>query len=1823
MIQAIYPTTPSQQGFVLGTLTTPSSESLFVEQFSVPLVGALDFPRFKKVWQEMISSYEILRTGFAWNVSDEPRQVVLDVAHIDLDLIQESRTADFDVDGQVEKILEMHRSKSFDLRRPPLIRLSLLRVAEDHHVLVWTHHHAIIDGWSQTLLLEEMLNRYNSGRETSPANFGVYANWLSRQPEEERKQFWIGALAGHEPRGQLPLIDERSDQRYGVQEITWSQDRSDALDRFSRNADLTKATIMTCIWSLALSCVEDRSKLVLGVTVSGRTEKFPVSMDMVGPFINTIPFGFELDNDMTFQDYASRFQTDLTRAAQYGDCSSGQIHRWLNISSDRALFDSIIAIDNYPSTSRDDFAEPDHLHYDPNLLVPRGGKTLHPLALVLSVREKITWRLVFRREYISEAVGAELLECVGQILDVILEKRENVTIGDALRNIKRGGLSDERFRSPDRKTMTTDPSSIEGAVLSTFSQALGTHCDPGDNFISSGGYSIVAIELLRTLRSRFEVDLTLTDLLSYPTPTSMAQRIRELLALGKRVVDSLPQIDPLPFSSAPFPLTELQEAYWVGRQGDFELGRVDSHAYCEVELDDIDIPRLNAAWNLVIRRHEMLRSVVNDDGMQMVLDDVPPYNIEVADLTASANREMEIIKIREKLSHIRRDVTKWPLFTVTAAKVSERTARIFLSFDLLIGDALTWKILYSDVAAYYSRPDQSLPPLSITFRDYVLAIESLRTSAAYDRDRSYWKGRLKSLPLPPSFPASDINTSPRLDSFKRRETRLDAELSQLLRSSAASLGVTPSTLLLTIFSEVLVHFTEKRDILLNLTIFNRLPLHPEVNQIVGDFTSLSMTTFQVPKPGENFRTTVRRQQRQLWEELDHRLYSGIEVLRDIADRAGRHQNAQAPVVFTSTLELNSGEPTSEPWRLVYGIGQTPQVLLDYQSFSIGNEIAIIWDSVEDRFPKGYLDAMFDSHISLLVSVIREGPSAVDRFRTPEIQTDLLAHPKSNQCLHEPFVSRALQYPDNVAVITDEKELSYRQLLNSALDVALQINAQSLSKGAVAVAMVKGYEQIIAVVAALISGRTFVPIDPKWPAARISKILNRTSAAVVLTQPQFRAELQSLTDAAVILIDETTVAPARSDIKEVPQIDTVPNDIAYIIFTSGSSGEPKGVMIQHASALNTILDINDRFGVSQDDRVFAISPLVFDLAIYDVFGLLATGGAVVIPREESRSNPNDWIKLVTLHRVSIWNSVPAIMDLAVEASMDDAGASLRSLRLCLLSGDWIPTSLPDAIRERVPDVQIVSLGGATEASIWSVFYIIGDVDAQWKSIPYGFSLGGQSVEVLSADKAPCEIGVPGEIYIGGWGVADGYLGEPELTAKSFVRDRYGRKVYRTGDRGKLLPNGAIEFLGREDGQVKINGYRIELREVEAAMASIPGAINVAVVAVGNFSEKRLVASYTGSVDEKSMMDMLRARLPSYMIPTTLQKLRTLPLSSTGKVDRDALSKIFLKKSNITQTRAALSLQDEVLAVVNAFTKASALKSTNLLSIGLTSVDVIRLLNAVQRNFSIRPNVEDFYADPTVEGLSTQLLKLGYRSAEHMSSIIPGADRTLSEQQERSTAYRAISRVQILNTTHSRVRLSSDQLYSTVRSPKAVLDRYSGAEVTIDALSKLLGVLKAERVDGALRYLYPSAGGLYALDIHIYVRPNRIVGLERGLYCYNPVSHTLLFTEFDEDIELLPTAESGGQLFAETASAYILLTADPQNLVPLYGDESETLSLLNAGYITGLLRSRATEHDRLFVVPAKCSNHGSISQLLQNRRVGTLLNVLTAGPPSPPTPIKKNL
>src|SRR5579883_2265755 len=1107
--------------------------------------------------------------------------------------------------------------------------------------------------------------------------------------------------------------------------------------------------------------------------------------------------------------------------------------------------------------------------------------------------------------------------------------------------------------------------------------------------------------------------------------SELAQRKAEIIKFLQPTTilpEIVPQLDQL---YKPFPLTDIQQAYWVGRSEAFELGNIGTHFYSEIDVNDLNLKQLNQAWQKLISRHEVLRTVILPSGQQQILRQVPTYEISVLDLRTHdiSTINSKLLVIRNQMSHQKLASDQWPLFEIRATLYSKQCSRLHISIDALIADAWSMLLLIKEWSQLYQEPHLSLKPLQLSFRDYVLAEQALQNTQLYQHSWDYWLSRLDTLPPAPDLPLARNPAELKDLKFKRRSEHLNQEIWLQLKSRATEAGLTPSGALLAAFAEVLTVWSKSPRFTLNLTLFNRLPLHPQVNDIIGDFTTL--TLLQVDNSSlETFTVRAIRQQ-QLWQDLDHRYVNGVRVLRELAKKHGGRQ-ATMPVVFTSTLGLgSSGQGAlglSRFGKEIYTISQTPQVWLDCQIFDQDGALAFNWDVVEDLFPSGLMDDMFDAYCRLLVQLANSSSPWVETTKQllPLSQLNQRAiinanqKQQSKQMLHNLFIAQAETQPMKYALISPECTLSYQQLYELASRVSHRLRQLGASRNTlVAVVMSKSWEEVVAVLGILMSGAAYLPIDPDLPKERRQQLLEIGQVHLVLTHSELNETLAWPENIQRLSIKDENLLSHPFPVPYSPSSIVSPSDLAYVIFTSGSTGVPKGVMISHQAVVNTIQDINKRFGVDHEDRVIALSSLNFDLSVYDIFGTLAAGGTIIIPSTERRKDPSHWVQLMGQHQVTIWNSVPALMQMLVEYLLVQPEKVFSSLRLALLSGDWLPLSLPEQIKALWANVQVVSLGGATEASIWSICYPIEKVEPDWKSIPYGKPLMNQSFHVFNKNLQPCPVWVPGQLYIGGAGLALGYWRDEEKTQASFViHPTTQERLYKTGDLGRYLPDGNIEFLGREDFQVKVNGYRIELGEIEAVLKQHPAVKEAVVTTVDVLHGNKQLVAYIVVSDQKlnsnnqpqdgdqklverenlliatapaqqieahsftaKLWNDLKHQLPAYMVPSVCMLLDALPLNANGKIDRKALPKpeIFQSKTEkeifkLPQTEVEQTLAKIVQEILQIKTVSIY---NNFFDLGANSVNLIQIHNKIKDVLNTDVPIVEIFKYPNISFLAKYL------------------------------------------------------------------------------------------------------------------------------------------------------------------------------------------------------------------------------------------------------------
>lgn len=1039
----------------------------------------------------------------------------------------------------------------------------------------------------------------------------------------------------------------------------------------------------------------------------------------------------------------------------------------------------------------------------------------------------------------------------------------------------------------------------------------------------------------------------------------------------------------------PFALTDMQEAYWMGEGGYFDFGNVSAHLYAEYDFFQVDVENINKAWNKIIQRHEMLRAIVLRDGNQQILREVPEYVIQYNDLVllSDGERNERLLKTQDRMANEGPKSNDWPLFELVISQLDKDNIRLHVNISLIICDGLSAQILMKEFGELIRNPELVFPNINFSYKSYIKALKDNEKTQSYLKAQDYWLSRAKQFPMSPELPLKR-GKKPAIPSFTRHANILSAEKWQRLKQISSAYKLTPSALVAAAYTYILSKWNRNSHFAINMMYVNRLPLHKDIYNVVGNFSSTLLLEVNLTNK-ENFAEFAQSLKERLFNDMNHTGFSGVRLIRELNRINGGSDRAAMPIILASMLFSNFNEAGYSDYtkhmKMVCSKLQTPQVWLDHQVFEEDGMLKYNWDEANEVFPSGMVSSMFKAYNNLLEELIYNEniwnaplPDVIEPSQLEKRKIVNTTNKKFEICLlHEPFINKARQFPDNIAIETSTKKITYGELQIYSNQVAGYLRKQDVKPNQfVSVIMEKGWEQVVAILGILKSGAAYLPIHPKIPKERIGYLLNNAKSSIVIAQDGLLTKLELPDGLTVVGIDQILNTEVQIIIENSIQQK---EDLAYVIYTSGSTGEPKGVMIRHEAVVNTILDINSRYNVNSNDKFFAISALNFDLSVYDVFGALSTGGTIVIPDESKLMEPSAWLEMINNKKVTIWNSVPALMQMLVEYIDVPKNDLTQSLRLVIMSGDWIPVSLPDKIKQLYRDCKVISMGGATEASIWSIFHPIDFVDSNLPSIPYGKALANQKMFVLDKKLYYTPDWVPGDIYIGGIGLSDGYLNDEQKTNKSFIiHPSFKERIYKTGDLGRFLPDGNIEFLGREDFQVKIQGYRIELGEIETAIIKHEGILDAIVSVHGKKAEsKRLICYYTEnhnfSLEKEEMISFLSTKLPDYMIPNTFIKMESLPLTSNGKVDRTALPSPEeieddrIKCKEITAPRNGIETK-----LYQLFEQLLSLKKLcifdNFFELGGNSILAIQLINKIEKEFTVQVSMHNFLENQSVAKLS---------------------------------------------------------------------------------------------------------------------------------------------------------------------------------------------------------------------------------------------------------------
>lgn len=870
--------------------------------------------------------------------------------------------------------------------------------------------------------------------------------------------------------------------------------------------------------------------------------------------------------------------------------------------------------------------------------------------------------------------------------------------------------------------------------------------------------------------------------------------------------------------------------------------------------------------------------------------------------------------------HVSFDLSKEYPIRCKILKRSPYHHYLFLTFHHCAVDGWAVNLLVNELNCYYNSYDDIFHyDNGYSFFHFLenpfLSVIDTETSLAF------WSNELHNAPEKHSIEYDNV-----INEINRNQNIIRTGLTEELQDSLTQLAKDNSTTLFTLlhsaFALLISRYSSCERIVIGSPVANRN--EPILNAAIGSFVNTVAYQFHITG-SDSFNTFLQKNSNKFAQAFKHQGLPFSFLVEQIKPTRGKfHPIFQIMFVcqHRKKSELKFGSTQINNLQRDYA---PPKFDLVLEVISSRMGIQLEWQYNAKLFSSKRIKNLAQSYLLLLKQVAQEPTQSINYYSLNSPTDIKQLYKLSNgeeipQLLQQNLVQHLnhslLKNVSNIALIEGDREWSYRELFHNARIVARWINAYTPSDALIAIDIPRSAYQAIAALSVIISGRAYLPLAENLPDIRAANVIKLSGCYLILNNTTNNTNRYPLT-IPVKNIQELLLNKIYNT-AQLPIGKTT--DLAYVIYTSGTTGIPKGVAIEHGSVTNTLLAMNNLFDINCKDNILALSDFAFDLSVYDLFGSWLAGATVTILSNSDAKEPAVWINTIRKRKISIWNSVPAMLQMLIQYCEQENILSLPHIRHIWLSGDRISPQLVYQAYKIFPNASITSLGGATECSIWSIYYPLSRETKYRNAIPYGLPLPNQSIWVLTENCELCDFGIIGDIYIGGAGVAREYWLDAQRTNSSFISSSVlGNRLYRTGDRGRWHPSGYIEFLGREDQQVKIQGYRVELGDIESSLRSNELVAECCIIycETSNNGIPHLEA-FIKLTNQKSVIvnieqylsEYLSLLLPNYMLPAFYHIIDDFPLSNNGKLDRSAL--ISLKKKLNKQIQYTYPIMNKEVA-----------------------------------------------------------------------------------------------------------------------------------------------------------------------------------------------------------------------------------------------------------------------------------------------------------------------
>ncbi len=1125
-----------------------------------------------------------------------------------------------------------------------------------------------------------------------------------------------------------------------------------------------------------------------------------------------------------------------------------------------------------------------------------------------------------------------------------------------------------------------------------------------DNFFDLGGHSISATQAVSRIREAFNVEVSLKEFFESENLKALTK-----LILSKKTDEDHEKSIPLkPVKrDGDLPLSFSQQRLWFLSQFAPEGSSYNIPAVLELS-GELNYDALNYAINKMISRHEVLRtSFINKNGKPVAkIHNALEYKIEIIDFSGRNNSKEETDKLIQEIIKTPFDLTKLPLFNVKLIRLNPGKHICAIVMHHIISDGWSVGIIINEISELYNAFVKSVEPtldeLKIQYVDYAAWQQEVLSGEKLEKEIEFWKNELEGASLILDLPTDKPRPSVQTFNGSTFNFEMEEALSEKIEKISGKLNVTPYMFLLGAFEILLSKYSRQSDFIVGTPVANRTNI--ETEKLIGFFVNTlavrasvdaQMTVQELMKDVRTRMLSAYSHQSMPFEKL-------VEIIQPERD------TSHSPLFQVAFVFQNM--PVSEIQLPALNVkqyeieGATANYDITFYLQKINNAFHGTFEYNTDLFEKSTIQKIINEFIYLIEQIIEDPKQRIKNIglvSDNELNKLLYEFNRSEQnypgniCVHQKFEELVKADSDAIALTFTEVEeklalteqLTYGELNKRANQLARILRKNGVKNDTiVAISLPRSFEMIVSMIAILKAGGAFLPIDPTYPEDRIKYMLEDSGADILISIERVSGKYKFY-NGKVINLDADKALINTEDKTNLKNI-TEPENLAYIIYTSGSTGLPKGTMLSHKGLLNLSLAQRDAFGITDKSRILQFSSYSFDASVWEFVMALLNGASLSLVGQDIVKLGRSLKKVMEVLNITTVTLPPSVLKVI---PYDESTQNIEGLETIIVAGESCP---PELVNRWSKNRKFVNAYGPTETTVCASMHICkGEYD---KVPPIGKPIYNFKLYILDENMLPVPVGVPGELYISGPGLARGYLNKPEFTAQKFIPNPFteekGDRIYKSGDLARWLPNGEIEFLGRVDDQIKLRGFRIELGEIEAVIRQDKAIADVVVdIKKDSKNEDRLIAYIVpklDNIDENELKLFVRTKLPDYMVPQHFIKIDKIPLSPSGKVNRKALPLPDFKnlKLSVKYVAPRNETEETLAEIVKDLLNVEKVGiHDNFFDLGGHSLLATQFVSQVQEKLGYDIPLRYLFENPTVEGLTKLITEEKVKSVGKGASI----------------------------------------------------------------------------------------------------------------------------------------------------------------------------------------------------------------------------------------------